>query len=505
MASLSKHSRKGVIDRFIQFKDESEKWHTIHLGSVTLKTAQTVRTHVDEIWNANTTRTTIPSVTAAWLGDIADVLYRKLVKHGLVKPRIGDDPVAIGPFIDRYIQKRTDLKPSTLVNLKQAKKKVVGFFTEHRDITTINKGDMQDWHRWLLERLEPASVAGHFKRAKLFFEDAVSRGIIAVNPGKGIKAGSQSNSARKRYVPADDVMQVIAVTPDAEWQLLFALARFAGLRIPSESAALRWVDINFATKKMKIHASKTERHEDKGVRLVPIVKQLMPYLRAAHQRRNASDRYVTPHLRRENLRRMGVKLVERSAVEPWPKLFHNLRASCQTDFARHFPEYVVCDWIGNSEKIARKHYLMVTDEHFEEATGYKGGSPAGASGIASDLERNLPASRSTGTAKEERDRTGGRRGEVASCRGGKEEANTPPCTPPIFEKCDVVNEYGVIPQSVLFPLGSSTPAGSHRTRDNRRNRHCKPRLARSSHTPHNAPLRTAAVLRRLLAPRPEGK
>jgi len=28
---------------------------------------------------------------------------------------------------------------------------------------------------------------------------------------------------------------------------------------------------------------------------------------------------------------------------------------------------VVCAWIGNSQAVARKHYLQVTEEHFERA------------------------------------------------------------------------------------------------------------------------------------------
>jgi hypothetical protein len=29
--------------------------------------------------------------------------------------------------------------------------------------------------------------------------------------------------------------------------------------------------------------------------------------------------------------------------------------------------HVVCAWLGNSESVARKHYLQVTEEHFEAA------------------------------------------------------------------------------------------------------------------------------------------
>src|SRR5436190_12956284 len=32
-----------------------------------------------------------------------------------------------------------------------------------------------------------------------------------------------------------------------------------------------------------------------------------------------------------------------------------------------YPAHVVCAWIGNSEQVARKHYLQVTDEHFARA------------------------------------------------------------------------------------------------------------------------------------------
>jgi hypothetical protein len=52
---------------------------------------------------------------------------------------------------------------------------------------------------------------------------------------------------------------------------------------------------------------------------------------------------------------------------PWERLFHNLRASRQTELADQFPLHVVTDWIGNSPDIADRHYLKTTDHHFEKA------------------------------------------------------------------------------------------------------------------------------------------
>lgn len=55
------------------------------------------------------------------------------------------------------------------------------------------------------------------------------------------------------------------------------------------------------------------------------------------------------------------------ALEVWPKLWHNLRATRETELAEQYPSRVACAWIGNSVQVAAKHYLQVTDEHFEMA------------------------------------------------------------------------------------------------------------------------------------------
>ena len=55
------------------------------------------------------------------------------------------------------------------------------------------------------------------------------------------------------------------------------------------------------------------------------------------------------------------KIVKRAGLKPWPKLFHNLRASRETELAQVHPMHVVCDWIGNSPKVAAEHYLRTTE------------------------------------------------------------------------------------------------------------------------------------------------
>lgn len=44
-----------------------------------------------------------------------------------------------------------------------------------------------------------------------------------------------------------------------------------------------------------------------------------------------------------------------------------LRSSRETELADAYPAHVVCSWLGNTPKVAAKHYLQVTSEHFDRA------------------------------------------------------------------------------------------------------------------------------------------
>lgn len=96
-----------------------------------------------------------------------------------------------------------------------------------------------------------------------------------------------------------------------------------------------------------------------------------------------------------NLRTTFTKIVKRAGLTTWPRLFHNLRNSRQTELAERFPSHVVCDWLGNSEDIARKHYYQTTDAHFADASASptECGAESGARGAQNATQRVRAANR----------------------------------------------------------------------------------------------------------------
>ena len=127
---------------------------------------------------------------------------------------------------------------------------------------------------------------------------------------------------------------------------------------------------------MLIHSPKAEHHPGHATRVVPIFTELRPYLEDTHELANEGEEYVLPSLRKPgatggwpvNLGTMFRKIIKRASLVPWPRVWHNLRSSCQTELTETFPSHVVTAWLGNSERIAEKHYLQVLDSHFDRAS-----------------------------------------------------------------------------------------------------------------------------------------
>jgi hypothetical protein len=130
---------------------------------------------------------------------------------------------------------------------------------------------------------------------------------------------------------------------------------------------------------MIVSSPKTECH-GKPTRQVPLFKELRPYLEAAWDVAPDGAVYVLPERYRNsankatgwrncNLRTQFERIVERAGLEKWPRLFHAMRSSCESDLVKRHPLHMAARWLGNTPRIAEKHYLITSDADFNEAAG----------------------------------------------------------------------------------------------------------------------------------------
>lgn len=68
-----------------------------------------------------------------------------------------------------------------------------------------------------------------------------------------------------------------------------------------------------------------------------------------------------------NLDKPFKAILYRAGLIPWPKLFQDMRASCETDWLDSgMAPHVVAKWIGHSVDTQNRHYAQVDDHHFEQ-------------------------------------------------------------------------------------------------------------------------------------------
>jgi integrase len=368
MASIS-HDGNGF--RRILFKSPiTGKRDKIHLGKTSAKSAATILAHVEAIIESKELNRSLEPETASWLRGLGDEFYAKLAGKGLAPSRRAAGESILGTFITAYIAMRTDVKPSTVIHFERAKRELIEFFGADKPLADITEGDADEFRLTIRRRLGENTVRRICGRARQFFRAAIKRRLIVSNPFgemKGINV--MANKAREYFVSQADAAKVLDACPDAQWRLLFALSRYGGLRCPSEHLGLRWADVDWERGRLTIRSFKTERYEGKGERTIPIFPELRPHLEAVWEQAAPGTEYIITRYRdcNSNLRTQLNRIIARAGLSPWPKLFQNLRSTRETELAEKFPIHVVCQWIGNSQAVAAKHYLQTTDEHFETA------------------------------------------------------------------------------------------------------------------------------------------
>ncbi len=339
---------------------------TIRLGKVSQRSAEGFKLRVEQLLEVNQLNRPMDSELTQWASNLEPRTVNRLAAVGLLAVREMKAEITLGAHVSDYFRKRTDVKQSTLIHWRQAERCLLDYFGASRTLSSITAGDARDWERWL----RTGAARKRLSDAKQFFQDAVSRDTLAKNPFLGLKGAVGSNRERDFFIDRDTAAKVLDACPDAEWRLIFALSRFGGLRCPSEHLALTWEDVDFDKGRMLIRSSKTEHHEGKGTRVMPIFPELMPHLEAVFDAADVGAVYVINRYREgnANLRTQLGRILRRAKVRFWPKLFQNLRASRATELAAEHPAHVAAAWLGHSTLVAAKHYWQVTDSDFEKAT-----------------------------------------------------------------------------------------------------------------------------------------
>lgn len=335
---------------------------------------ETYRALIDKIENE---RKTTGSIYEGTLEKVKEypALWRKLIDRGIL-----DAPKAelwtLEQLRRAYVEAghKSGKAPGTLTTQTNSINKLEAFFGAIT-LDQIDEEAARAFADYCDQRikngvLSVATRATYIKDARALFNWAVKEGVVATNPfapKSGIVRGSYINREKQEYIDQERTRAVMEACRNSdhplEWRALFALARYQGLRIPNESRALRWQDVDFDNRWLTIPSQKTKRYEGKDKRGMPIFAPTLAILQELRESQKPGQVFVfdalLPLQRREGHRTGFARILERAGIDLWPRLFDNLRSSASTDVRETYGETAENRWIGHSKQIAEDHYYQV--------------------------------------------------------------------------------------------------------------------------------------------------
>ncbi len=347
----------------------------IGIGRASKKDAESFCHHIGKLESATLSGRAVESATARWVAATKPSVRARLEELGLIEPStaVEAELITVDMLVSRYLDE-LDVKPRTVFRYRNQTQFMKDYFSTERPVSELNSGDGERFLKWLRRKKKKngESLAQNYihkilKTSRQVFAFGVANELLFANPLAGISLPERVNDDRDFEITPDMTEQILKAA-NPQFRLIIALARYGGLRCPSELTGLRWSHFLWDQDRFIVHSPKTE-HCGKEKRLVPIFAELRPWLLEAQELApDGSDRVFLNIDEETNLRTETLRILERAGVtEEIPRFFQNCRSSRQTELETEFPLHVVCKWLGNSERTARKHYLKVRESHFQQA------------------------------------------------------------------------------------------------------------------------------------------
>lgn len=258
--------------------------------------------------------------------------------------------------------------PSTMKVLARTLDRAMRFFQPDELLASVTADRAIQFRQWLVPQrgkqnpvLAEATIRKTCGIMSELFAAALRERLVIENPFNtaGIKKAVRPNRAREYFVSLDEAQRLLDACVGSEERLMVGLARFAGLRMPSEIRDLRWSDFDTAGRTLTIRSPKTAHHKAGGVRRVPVFPLLIRLLEE-HRVSAGDSEYLMPTLRGYSALSVRMRRVIRhSGITDYPRAMHNLRLSCISEWvvAERRDLVTVSEWAGHTIQIMSQHYL----------------------------------------------------------------------------------------------------------------------------------------------------
>ena len=187
------------------------------LGETSDRNAERVRDKIEELVKFRRLNQTMTLEVAAWVAKLPDELANRLAELNLIDPPNNVAMPTLVEFVDRYIAKRTDTKPATLIVYKRCRTLLSAYFKTTR-LDKVTVADAKDFTRSMKTEKKP--LAENTARrmngfVRQFINDAVDAELLTKNPfkSKDIKVAVRGDANGFQFLSLTDTAKLIDACP----------------------------------------------------------------------------------------------------------------------------------------------------------------------------------------------------------------------------------------------------------------------------------------------------
>ncbi|MCW8894244.1 MAG: site-specific integrase [Sulfurimonas sp.] len=210
------------------------------------------------------------------------------------------DNVEKVPTVDEFMQISFEIhevhrKASSQEDYKYLYKRHIKPYFGNKKLDKIKPSQIATWQNKILKSLSTKSLAYIRAVFNVMFQDAVADEIIIRNPLKFVKAPNNVAVVEIKPFSKDEIFTILDNIDD-EIKAYYAIGFFTGMRT-GELVALKWSDIDFEKKIIKVQRAKRQKIEStpktkSSIRDVDIIDVLLPYLKNHLQYKLNSSEYL---------------------------------------------------------------------------------------------------------------------------------------------------------------------------------------------------------------------
>ncbi|MGL6193901.1 MAG: tyrosine-type recombinase/integrase [Thermoguttaceae bacterium] len=324
---------------------ENGKTKTIYIGKGVGKTeAVRIARILSEVRELMESTGEIPNYLRREFETIPKRIRDSAERHGIFRRR----GVTFNDLCNEWHRRATHLKPGSIKSYRNWEKRFEKFI-DTKIVSSFSKQDAISFVLSCRRTMCEYFLARVIRHISSVFRLGVELGYCTENPFASFKFTDKLDGKKQFYISREISGKILNNFSNENERLVFALARFAGLRVPSELLPLRWCD--FAGGFIRVD-SETKT----GTRRVPILPEVKAELSGIDLK---SRDLVFPGRSKNWFRSVVIRAILQSGERLWPKLFVNCRSSLITDLDEmNYSSRCLDAFFGNSEQVRQRHYIQ---------------------------------------------------------------------------------------------------------------------------------------------------